>query len=63
MAPSHDLPSPEVSQQIALEERARFLVAEVMGDPEAVAAIRAGLRAEQGGQMVKLSDLQRKYSA
>jgi len=63
MADSHALPSLQVSEQLALEERARFLVAEAFGDRDAIAAIREGLKAEQAGMLVAVKDLKRKYVA
>lgn len=58
---SHDLPSPQLAEQLALEERARILIAEAFSDPAALAAIREGLKAEQAGESVAVKDLKRKY--
>lgn len=61
MANSRDLPSLEITEQLGLEERARFLVAEAHSDPAALAAIREGLKAEAAGDLVAVKDLKRKY--
>lgn len=63
MANSHASPSLEITEQLGLEERARFLVAEAFSNQAAIAALREGLKAEQAGKLVAVKDLKRKYVA
>ena len=62
MANSHNLPSPELAQQLELEERGRMLRAEILTNQALVALIQRGLASENAGRLINIKDLKRKYA-
>ncbi len=56
-----DSPSPRKGRR-SKEERARRVVADILGDEKFMASVREGLEAERRGEGVSFRDLKRKHA-